>query len=171
MEEIWKDIEGYEGLYQVSNRGNVKALNKWSKGALKDLTLFKNSYHKVNLYKNNKQKTFYVHQLVGKAFIDNPNNRKAINHIDCNRINNNVSNLEWVTPLENTTHAIKNNLFNNKGENHTSSKLTESQVLEIDQLLKNKNFSQADIARKFNVSHSLISFINTRKRWTFLFNV
>jgi predicted XRE-type DNA-binding protein len=170
MEEIWKDIEGYEGLYQISNMGRVKSLNKWSKGKLKELTLFKNSYHKVNLFKNNKQKTYYVHQLVGNAFIDNPENKKGINHIDGNKLNNNKNNLEWATALENTTHAIKNNLFNNVGELNRESKLTESQVLEIDNLLKNKNLSQEKIAKLFNVNATTIHNIRYRKKWKYLFN-
>ena len=166
MKEIWKDIEGYEGLYQVSNIGRVKSLTTSN---LKVLTLFKNSYHKLVLYKHNKQSTCYIHQLVAKAFIPNPDHKIAINHIDGNKLNNNVNNLEWVTALENITHAIKHDLFNNNGELNGCSKLTESQVLEIDNLLKSKNLSQEKIAKLFNVSGATIHNIKYRKKWKYLF--
>ena len=166
MEEIWKDIEGYEGLYQVSNIGRVKSLTT---GNLKALTLFKNSYHKLVLYKHNKQSTFYIHQLVAKAFIHNPDNKITINHIDGNKLNNNVNNLEWTTYLENMTHAIKNNLINNVGESNRGSKLSESQVIEIDNIIKNKKISQEKIAKLFNVNATTIHNIKYRKKWKYLF--
>lgn len=112
QEEIWKDIVGYEGLYQVSNFGRIKSFHK-NKEYIKALTLNDHGYSIVNLNKNKKQKTFKVHRLVSKAFIPNPNNYLIINHIDGNKINNNVDNLEWCTQSYNASHGWKNHL--NKG--------------------------------------------------------
>ena len=92
MKEIWKDIKGYEGLYQISNFGNIKSLrtNKLVKA-------FKNTkgYCQVSLWNNNVKKMFVVHRLVAQEFIPNPNNLLQVNHKDEDKKNNNVDNLEW----------------------------------------------------------------------------
>lgn len=101
--EVWKDIEGYEGLYQVSNKGRVKsfkqALSYGSDYSGKVLKLNTNDrgYVLVTLSKNMKRRTFRVHRLVAQAFIPNPKNFPVVNHIDENKLNNNVDNLEWCT--------------------------------------------------------------------------
>ncbi|WNT43856.1 HNH homing endonuclease [Lactococcus phage PMBT68] len=95
MTEIWKDIIGYEGLYQVSNLGRVKG--KRMKGLYTD----KDGYYHVNLYKNGKMTNTFVHRLVALNFIDNPENKAQVNHIDENKSNNAVSNLNWMTNKEN----------------------------------------------------------------------
>lgn len=92
--EIWKDIEGYEGLYQVSNLGNVKSLRFGKDKVLKPIKI-KNNYLRVDLFKQGKHNLYLVHRLVARAFIDNPNNLPMINHKDENTSNNKVSNLEW----------------------------------------------------------------------------
>lgn len=116
-EEIWKDIEGYEGLYQVSNMGRVKSLSrmKWSgRGYFKTpekilkARPFKNGYLYVNLWKDGKMKHYTIHRLVSQAFIPNPNNLPQVNHIDENKENNCVDNLEWVTCKENLNHGTHN---------------------------------------------------------------
>lgn len=93
MEEVWKDIEGYEGLYQVSNLGNVKSLNYQGVSREKILKPFINSdgYKRVMLYKNKTIKRLSVHRLVAQAFIENPNNYSCVNHKDENNQNNVVS--------------------------------------------------------------------------------
>ena len=121
MNEIWKDIEGYEGTYQVSNTGKVKRIKtliKCKNGhnfTLKEHYIYLNdkggNYLTVNLNKENKTKRFYVHRLVAKAFIENVNNKSEVNHIDGNKHNNKVKNLEWVTRSENLKHAWDNELF------------------------------------------------------------
>ena len=107
MEEHWKDIQGYEGLYSVSDTGLVKThiYNKILKPVIQL------GYESVVLYRNKKSKAFKVHRLVAMAFLDNPNNYEQVNHIDGNKRNNNVSNLEWCTAKQNTHHAINNGLF------------------------------------------------------------
>lgn len=123
MEEIWKDIEGYEGLYQVSNLGKVKSLNynKTAKSELLKLRKNTNGYTRVVLYKNRKAKDYQVHRLVAEAFIPNPNNYPIINHKDENKTNNRVDNLEWCTYLYNNTYGttIERAVEKRKGYKHS----------------------------------------------------
>lgn len=109
MEEIWKDIKGYEGLYQVSNFGRVKSLNY--RGTGKELIFkkryFTSGYERVCLTKNKIERTKRVHVLVAEAFIPNPENKPQVNHIDEDKTNNMASNLEWVTPRENLTYGTR----------------------------------------------------------------
>lgn len=104
MKEVWKKIPGYEGIYDVSNLGRVKSLR-----CNKIMSLSKSStgYLHIQLYKDKKYKTHTIHSLVANAFIPNIYNKPEINHIDGNKENNNVSNLEWSTKSENQIHAIK----------------------------------------------------------------
>lgn len=124
MTEIWKDVVGYEGLYQVSNLGRVKSLPKkagFRKQDEKQSAIFtdKHGYCKTNLYKNNTHKQVYVHILVAKAFVPNKYNKPQVNHIDGNKSNNQVTNLEWCTAKENIIHAHLTGLIVAKrGEQH-----------------------------------------------------
>lgn len=119
MKEVWKDIENYEGIYQVSNLGNVKVLSRqvWNgKGfRTQDERILQQSnnqwgYNIVTLTKDSKRKPHKVHRLVAQAFIPNPENKEQVNHIDGNKTNNNVNNLEWNTRQENISHAYINKL-------------------------------------------------------------
>lgn len=101
MKEIYKDIKGYEGLYQVSNLGNVRSLRN-NKILIKKTDRY--GYSVVNLA-NKIVKTKKVHRLVAEAFIPNPNNLKTVNHIDKNRKNNNVNNLEWLSIKDNVNYS------------------------------------------------------------------
>ena len=118
--EIWKDITGYKGLYQVSNWGRIKSLPRIVKfGNQKRLidekilsprnhTRVNNAYQTIILYKGNqKSKTFYVHRLVAKMFVKGFFHGADVNHIDGNKSNNKSSNLEWCTRKENINHALK----------------------------------------------------------------
>ena len=100
IKEIWKDVVGYENLYQVSNFGNVKR-----KGKTKNLCKSKNNYYGVKLCKNNIKKYMSIHRLVASAFIPNPKSLPQVNHIDGNKFNNYVNNLEWVSQSDNEKHA------------------------------------------------------------------
>lgn len=115
MTEIFKDIPGYEGLYQVSNLGNVKSLNYRRSGKEKIIKPRKKSksnttlnkyYYCVALYKDKKRKNFRVHHLVAEAFINNPNNYPVLNHLDKNPENNCVENLEWCTQKYNVQYSV-----------------------------------------------------------------
>lgn len=125
--EIWKDIEGYEGFYQISNWGRVKSLKRKGNSKERILTASNNNtkkYWRVQLSKNDKIKHFAVHRLVALAFIPNPQNLSQVNHKDENKDNNNASNLEWVTAKQNTNYGTRNKRASKKmkgkykGENH-----------------------------------------------------
>lgn len=116
MKEIWKDIPGYEGLYQVSNFGQVKSLNYWRKKEEKILKPKHSSlYYVVCLCKNGASKYRTIHSLVAECFIPNIEKKKQINHINGDKHDNAVTNLEWVTPRENVLHSV-HTLNNNPRE-------------------------------------------------------
>lgn len=106
MKEEWKDIQGYEGAYKVSNTGKIMSLNYHGSGKSKELISSKpkKGYPYVGLCKGGKVKSFKVHRLVAQAFIPNLYNKPCVNHKDGNKHNNNVDNLEWATVLENNLH-------------------------------------------------------------------
>ena len=113
--EIWKQINGYEGLYEVSNLGNVRSVERrvWSrgfyitlKGKPKKQVIDKRGYCIVFLSKDGKEKTHRVHRLVANAFIQNPYNKPEIDHINTNKQDNRADNLKWVTPKENSENVI-----------------------------------------------------------------
>ena len=107
--EIWKDIEGFEGYYQVSNLGNIKSLNYGNHGYEQNLVpkINNKGYKWVELVKGKKKKCLLIHRLVAIAFIDNPENFKVVNHIDENPLNCVADNLEWCTIGYNTRYSIE----------------------------------------------------------------
>ena len=111
--EVWKDVEGYEGFYQISNLGRVKSLKQKSFSREKIMKIIVNpkfGYAQLNFRVDNKIKCFKIHRLVAIAFIPNPENKPDVNHIDGNKLNNCVTNLEWCSKSENMIHAFKNGL-------------------------------------------------------------
>ena len=112
MEE-WKDIKGYEGIYQISNKGRVKSLNYKRTGKEKILKLSSdtNGYKKITLFKNSKRKTYSIHKLVAEAFLPNPDNLPVVNHKDENKLNNNVENLEWCTQEYNVKYSLSKKII------------------------------------------------------------
>lgn len=116
MEEIWKDIKGYENLYQISTYGNVRSLPHirstgtgkcLQKGKILKPAIQKIGYKFVVLSKNGKTKGFRVHRLVAEAFIPNPDNLPQVNHKDENKLNNNINNLEWCSAIYNNNYGTK----------------------------------------------------------------
>ena len=105
MDEIWKDIEGYNGLYQVSNAGRIRSIH-YSKSKILKQNIIRNYYY-VSLSKCGLAKKLRVSRLVAKAFIDNSFNKQQVNHIDGNKLNNCINNLEWCTASENLKHAFR----------------------------------------------------------------
>ena len=121
MIEIWKDIEGYEGLYEVSSYGRVRSLGQfvnhnfggyaYRKGRILKPGLGSRGYLSVTLSKNGIQKQYTVHRLVAQAFIENPDNLPQVNHKDEDRTNNNVTNLEWCDAKYNVNYGNRLNKF------------------------------------------------------------
>lgn len=117
MNEIWKDIEGFEGYYQVSNLGRVKSLDRWVRNSEKSKRFVpsqimadvsdKDGYRELILHKNGKKKTYKVHRIVAQTFIPNPDNLPEVNHRDDNKSNNEVDNLEWCDRTYNNTYNGK----------------------------------------------------------------
>lgn len=103
--ERWKAINGYEGIYEVSNKGDVRNI---ATGKLLKRRSNGNGYVRIELWKNHKGKKYYMHRLVAEAFIPNPDGKTEVNHKDLDTSNNAVENLEWVSSSENTIHAIDN---------------------------------------------------------------
>lgn len=174
--EIWIDIIGYEDMYQVSTFGRIKSLNRIVKhpngksdfpirGRIRAFNI-RNNYFGCTVNKDNKKIHISVHRFVAIHFIPNPENKPQVNHIDGNKLNNNVENLEWCTAKENTKHAIKNGLLVHKrGEQKTQSILTEEAVIEIRKIDKYdidaKNLAQI----KYGVSRSAINDVIARRKW------
>jgi len=122
MEEIWKEIEDFDGVYFVSNYGRVKSIDRLiirsdgvhiqTKGRVLIPRPATNGYMFVNLSKNGKSKNYSIHRLVATYFLNKIINKNEVNHIDGNKENNYVYNLEWCTRKENSAHASRNNLYN-----------------------------------------------------------
>jgi hypothetical protein len=121
--EQWKDIPDYEGLYQVSDLGRVKSLEKTLiknkikcvyKALIKKPHISKRGYWEIGLCKNSLGITKKIHRLIAISFIDNPKNHPQVNHIDGNRLNNIISNLEWVNNRENSCHRVKSSNWTSK---------------------------------------------------------
>lgn len=112
MAEKFVPIAGYEGLYEVSNLGNVKSLNYLHTGKERILSPgFNKEYLFVNLYKDKKDKKYKIHRLVAEAFIPNPNEYPCINHKDCNKLNNRSDNLEWCTNQYNIEYSCAKSIY------------------------------------------------------------
>ena len=176
MNEEWKDIPNYEGWYQVSNLGNVRSLDRkiiYSNGKIyiakgKNLkpTLRKNGYYYVTSAKNSNKPKFDIHKLVAFVFIDNPNNYPCVNHIDGNKYNNRIDNLEWCTYSENAIHADRLGLkLRTYGESNGMSKLTKDDILKIRNLL-DEGIKGKDISKMFNIAQSTVSLIKNNKLWS-----
>ena len=173
-DEIWKDIPGYEGIYQASNLGRIKGLKREIINPLKGVSeleervlaccIDKTGYPTYVLSINKKKKTFKEHRLVALAFIPNIENKPCVNHINGIKTDNRVENLEWCTYKENTQHAFKTGLMKNKkGYESKCSILNKDQVSEIRRL--KGCITQTKIAEIFNVSGSTISDIVNNKRY------
>ena len=169
--EVFKDILGYEGLYQVSNLGKVKSTERkakhWRGGLLtvksrimKPFTS-KCGYLIVSISKNSIDNKFLIHRLVSNAFIPNPYNKPQVNHINGIKTDNRVVNLEWNTRSENIKHADNSGLRNSKGENNSRSKLSEIDVFEIRKSDKPIIF----LSKKYNVGRNCISKVLHKKTW------
>lgn len=163
--EIWKEVKDYEGMYEVSNLGNVR--NFKTKHVLKS-SLSKKGYPKVNLWKNKGYKTRPIHRLVAIAFIKNNLYKPQVNHIDGNKTNNRLDNLEWCTQEENMRHAVDMGLkVGMSGEDNGRCKITEKLAKKIIEDIKNGH-RNIDIKNKYNVTKDIVSNIKSKKAWKHL---
>jgi len=168
IKEIWRDIEGYKGIYQISNKGNVKSLNRIAKNGKKvkekilKQSQDKDGYILFTLCRNGRQKTLKAHRLVAKTFISNINNKPCVNHLNGIKNDNIVSNLEWVTVSENTQHSYDNKL-QGKGSKHGRSTLT---VEDVKNIRGEIGKTQKELALKFNSYQSVIGRILRNETYT-----
>lgn len=107
-DEIWKWVKGWEGIYKISSHGRLKSFKENPDGYILQTGLYSARYVRMRLTYYDRSESVYIHRLVAEHFIPNPENKKYVNHIDMDRSNNRVGNLEWVTAHENSKHAAKN---------------------------------------------------------------
>ena len=170
MVEVWKGICGYEGMYQVSNRGEVRSLDRLDstgrkiKGCLLKLRFTNKGYLMVALCKEGKYQSFSVHRLVATTFIANPSDLPCVMHApDDTKTNNSVDNLRWGTEKDNSQDMTLKNR-NHVGECHKGTKLTEVQVTCILELIAS-GLSNVEIGKRFNTPRQTIYSIRTGERW------
>lgn len=159
---LWKAIEGFPN-YEVSNTGLIR--NKRGRILRPAIT---SGYYRVTLCNKGLNKNIHIHRLVASAFIDNPINLPIVNHIDGDKLNNSVENLEWCTFAHNNKHACDTGLKSGpKGEKSGTSKLTWKQVrwIRANFVKGSKDLGCTALARKFKVSHSVISEVICNKTW------
>jgi hypothetical protein len=169
--ETWRDIEGYEGSYQVSDLGRVRSLDRKSanghklKGMARKLTVDKDGYHVVGLTRDRVMKHLKVHRLVAQAFIPNPDNKPEVNHINGFKTDNRASELEWCTTQGNTAHAIDSGLHDPIGASNGNAKLTEDDVQHI-RWLAAEGVKQSALAREWAVTQTNIRYIVSGRTWS-----
>jgi len=168
--EKWLPVIGYEGLYEVSNFGRVRRASGGSNtfiGKIMKLSIIPCGYQQVGLHNTNGRRTVYVQCLVAESFIGPRPPGEEVNHIDGDKTNNNINNLEYVTHSENVLHAFRTGLcISRKGEENHQSVLTEDNVHEIRSLLSTD--THKSIGRRFGVSRSAITDISIGRSWGWL---
>lgn len=177
QQEEWRDIEGFEGIYQVSSLGRVKSLKRkiwngnsfwWRDGQLlKPSRIGRDDWQPfaIPLWKGNKGRTRLVHHLVLEAFIcKRPSKLLFGCHYDCDTSNNKLENLRWDTQEENTRDSVREGTIKH-GEDHHNAKLTVDKVREIRRLYAAGTHSQKDLSQLFHIDQGHISSIISRKKW------
>lgn len=181
--EVWKEIEGYEGRYEVSTHGRVRSVTRYEfvkegrhphpvtrrrNGRILNPTISNVGYHCVGLHHHDKKTvTRTIHRLVAKTFIANDDETlNEVNHIDGDQLNNEVINLEWSNRSLNALHSTRI-LKKNIGEDNFQSKLTEEKILEIKELIQ-KGESQTVIGKLFGVTNHAIFRIQHGYNWAWL---
>lgn len=162
--EIWKDITGYEGKYQVSTSGSIRNILK--NNQLKPSPDTK-GYTRVNLWKDGSYKTKKIHRLVAEVFLKNDNDYAQVNHIDGDKSNNNIDNLEWCDQSYNIKHAYANNLLSKKGTKNARATIDEKTAIDIKNMLLG-NLTHREIADIFQVSIHVVANIKNKKAWAYL---
>lgn len=163
MKELWKDIKGYEGIYQVDCIGRIKSLKR---NIILKKRIGTKGYSFICIYKDGLPKYYSVHRLVAIAFISNPMNKPCVNHLNGIKDDNRIENLEWVTDSENKIHAFATGLRTDVGENSHYSKLTTDNVINIRRLALSKTHNE--IAKMYNVSRVNVTKIINYKTWKYI---
>ena len=164
MVEIWKDIPHTDGQYQVSNLGNVRSLfyhsrswNRIYRTRLLKQKMNPSGYHNVSILINKKRVTKDIHKIIAQLFVPNPENKPQVNHIDGNKSNNSVSNLEWVTAKENNKHAIETGLRNPHALSGCAKPRKQVAQYDLSGELINVWDSVYDAASYYGIKHNCIS--------------
>ena len=176
MKEQWKEIKGNREIYEVSSLGNVRTKDREGarghhvKGHILTQRDNSNGYLRCDINITGKTKSHLVHRLVAEKFIPNPDNKPFVNHIDGNKHNNSVNNLEWCTRNENERHAWKTGLKHDiatKGELHGMHKLSKNDVEYIRKhhVRNGGNIKTGELARNFNVNPQTITDIVSERIW------
>jgi len=160
--EVWKSIDGYEGIYEISSFGNVRSYARETVCLIKPR--INQGYFILGLWNKGKCKTSKIHRLVALHFIENPDNKPQVNHIDGNKLNNHLDNLEWVTPQENSAHASKLKLVA-YGTRNAAAKITDEDVVSIRKMYDSGEFTQNQLSNKFNLSQGIIGKIINGLLW------
>ena len=172
--EVWKSVKDYEGIYEVSNYGNVKSLDHYcvnrlgtgkQTGRVLKQQKSNKGYLRVTLSYNKKRFTTGVHRLVALEFIPNTENKPQVNHVNGIKHDNRAENLEWCTNSENQIHAVKSKLIKyNLAEKHHNSKLSNKEVLNVRALFK-IGFTNKELANDYGISQSAMSNILRNKTY------
>ena len=163
MEEIWKEIEGFED-YKISNFGRVMSFKNNGQKILKYADSGR-GYDSVWLRSKEKSRRYTIHRLIATHFIENPQHLPEVNHIDGNKKNNSISNLEWISGIDNLKHAREVLGLCKMGSKHPNSKLKEQDVINIINLYKTGNYTHKQIAMMYNVGERGIQKVTSRIRW------
>jgi len=155
--EVWKSVVGYEGLYEVSDQGRVKG----PKGFVKP-KIGRNCYARTELWRKGDRHRPSIHRLVAQTFIPNPDGKPQVNHLDGDKLNNTVANLEWCTAQENALHAVA--LHGRHGERATAAKLSERKATAILVMLE-KGAPGKWLADLFGVTNAQISHLRLNRQW------
>ena len=174
--ERWKAIEGTNGMIEVSSEGRVRSLLRGTPRMLKT-SIDNKGYHRIRVTINRTKMSFKVHREVAKAFIPNPDNLPQVNHIDCNKGNNNIENLEWISNRCNAHHAIKNGLWNSVFEG--AKRVNDTKKKSIigfyagDNECYTKRFESVSEAERFLNSRHISDVLKGKrshvKGWTFVY--
>ena len=165
--EIFLPIKGYEGIYEISNQGRVKSLDRIDcRGQRRGKIIMRLSndsdgYQIVSLAKERKKLTHKVHRLVAQAFIPPIDGKNQINHLDGDKKNNHVKNLMWCTNQENQAHSRETGLHPEIAETHKCATLTNEQVLNI----VKETGSHIEVAKKYNTNPLIVCRIKIGKTW------